>query len=123
MAGVGAAMKASEGALAREVLRITPRHTRREAAVTLAISIPRIHALCRQLLQGRRLLSDWDIEILGDRHRKPGRVPAPTLARYWGRRSVSPKKKGKRRPRMVQQLSTKLRKQFDAMLMERMEPS
>ena len=114
-------MKASEGALAREVLRITPRHTRREAAVTLTISIPRIHALCRQLLQDRRLLSDWDIEILGDRHRKPGRVPTSKLVRYWGRGFVSQKKGGKRHPRMVQQLSTKLRKNFDAMLDEKAE--
>ena len=68
-----------EMAVAHEVLRAIPRHTRREVGLQLHISKAQIHLLVNQLLGGRKLLSDWDVEILKDRKTKPG--PEATVFR------------------------------------------
>ena len=99
----------SEGAVARAVLRFTPRWTRTEAAEMLGVSISRMHSICRELADGSKKLSDWDIEQLRGRHRTPGRVKRRDAHQYtWaqfpdirGRNSLKTDKEPRQRMRQA----------------------
>ena len=72
-----AAQSREEHAIARAVLKAIPRHSRRTVGELLHVSKFHMHWLARKHCEGRKLLSDWDVEILVNRKRKPGKAAKP----------------------------------------------
>ena len=67
--------------VAVEVLRATPRHTRKQAARMLHVTHWHMHRLAREKCKGAHLLSDWDVEVLADRKTKRGPKRGPQRKR------------------------------------------